>query len=208
MEEDQQNFMIKVYSTATNDALLKVSAYLYYTGDDQNLKDKLGDRNSTLAYVNISFYIEEMKYSGTVGSKRITTTYNGFLNSLYNYASKSKLYERFPVLKKVKGISYVLMICCICQAFKLGFIIPTDYIVLEASGEIIDKDMYGLVDYYKSIGFSPLVPDLLEISVEENSYVPMRAQVEKIISMCTLENVSPEMLNLLPVRMCKGMCGL
>ena len=205
--EEQKNFMIKVTSTTTNDDLLTVEAYLQYIGNDKKLKDKLNSIKKDLAYVNMYFHTKKREYSATGMFKEpINTSYNGFLYELYNYASKHKLYKKFPLLNKIKGISYVLMICCICEALKLNFISPTDYIVLEASGEIPGKNMYGLVNYYESIGFSPVSPDFLDEQVKR--YVPMRAKVEKIISMCNLENVSPEMLNLLPVRMCKGMCGL
>ena len=217
--------MITVKSTTTNNTTLQCKAMLEYIGDDQNIREYFKgmyspekDDSSVIAYVTIRFDTElsefsfsyERDYSTRTRRRKIrlpTSRYHGYLFAFYNYASKHSLYQQFPVLQKTKGISYVLLLCCICEALKLGFITPESDIMLEASGSIAGQPMDNLVRYYEQLGFSVIYPQYLEIGLE-NQFVPMKAQVQRFISLCTVDRVSPEMLNLLPVRMCKGMCGL
>ena len=115
----------------------------------------------------------------------------------------------FEFLKQVKGISYGMLLCCICKALKLGFITSSSNIALDASGSISGMDkkisMTKLVEYYKKIGFSEIYPELHDYNIE-SEIVPMIGKVETIISNCTFEKVSKELLEILPVRMCKNIC--
>jgi hypothetical protein len=172
--------------------------------------------NIELAVVNITFYSNSIQLDDfTYLDKTITSTdkdiYNGYLKKFYNYITSENLdTTRFEFLKKVKGISYGMLLCCICNALKLGFITSSSNISLKASGVISGmnekESLTSLVEYYKKIGFSEMFPHLHEYNID-NEVVPMIGKVETIISNCTFDNLSKELLEILPVRMCKNICN-
>ena len=209
-----------------NNKQLKCVATLIYTGKNRdfliyikkitNLKIKPLETNIKLAVVNITFYsnsiqLDDFKYL----DKTITSTdkdiYNGYLYGFYNYITRENLdTTRFEFLKKVKGISYGMLLCCICNALKLGFITSSSNIALDAAGVISGmngkESLNSLVEYYKKIGFSEMFPQLHEYNIG-NELVPMIGKVETLISNCTFDNLSKELLEILPVRMCKNICN-
>jgi hypothetical protein len=210
---NSEDFMIRIQSKTMNNKRLYCKATLEYVGEDQNIKEDF--RGDKLAFVDISFDTELSEYSQSYELDNgrqimLSTSYHGFLHKFYNYVSQRSLYKKFPVLQKTKGISYVLLLCCICEALKLGFTTLESEIILEASGLIAGQSMLNLVKYYEQLGFSVIYPEYLELGLDQeyNGFVPMKAKVQRLISLCTVDRVSPEMLELLPVRMCKGMCGL
>ena len=216
----EDDFRIRIESSSINKNTLHCKAYLEYIGENKTLLEYIeGLRQHyepIIAYVNIRFDSDTMTYRGAGydinytrrGTKKIKLPffmYNGFLNQFYNYASGYDLYKKFPVLQKTKGISYVLLMCCICEALKLGFITPESILMLEASGSIEGESMLKLIKYYEKIGFSVMYPEYLDIGVQDQ-FVPMKAQVKTIVDLCNVETVSPDMMKLLPVQMCKGIC--
>ena len=230
MSEDIQNhFQIELVSQTeivNNNKQLKCISSLIYTGTDPNflkyIKDKISkiDNKIKLAFVEITFYYNSIQlfdfnYIDSKGYEKIITAtdkdiYNGYLNRIYNYITVKNLdTTTFEFLKQVKGISYGMLLCCICKALKLGFITSSSNIALDASGSISGMDkkisMTKLVEYYKKIGFSEIYPELHDYNIE-SEIVPMIGKVETIISNCTFEKVSKELLSILPVRMCKNIC--
>jgi hypothetical protein len=209
-----------------NNKQLKCVASLIYTGKNgdfliyikriKNLKIQPLATNIELAVVNITFYSNSIQLDDfTYLDKTITSTdkdiYNGYLKKFYNYITSENLdTTRFEFLKKVKGISYGMLLCCICNALKLGFITSSSNISLKASGVISGmnekESLTSLVEYYKKIGFSEMFPHLHEYNID-NEVVPMIGKVETIISNCTFDNLSKELLEILPVRMCKNICN-
>ena len=51
-----------------------------------------------------------------------------------------------------------------------------------------------------------MFPDHYDYGIAQ-TFVPMIGKVETIISNCTFEKVSKELLSILPVRMCKNICN-
>ena len=231
MSDDAQNpFQIELVSQTeivNNNKQLKCIASLIYTGTDPNflkyITGKLSkiENKIKLAFVDITFYYNSIQlldfnYIDSKGYEKIITAtdkdiYNGYLNGIYNYITIKNLdTTTFEFLKQVKGVSYGMLLCCICKALKLGFITSSSNIALDASGSISGMDkkisMTKLVEYYKKIGFSEIYPELHDYNIE-SELVPMIGKVETIISNCTFEKVSKELLSILPVRMCKNICN-
>jgi len=228
------DFQIELFSETKitgNNKQLKCSASLIYTGKNRDfliyiksitkLKIKPLATNIELAVVNITFYsnsiqLDDFKYLDSKRSQKIITStdkdiYNGYLYGFYNYITRENLdTTRFEFLKKVKGISYGMLLCCICNALKLGFITSSSNIALDAAGVISGmnekESLTSLVEYYKKIGFSEMFPQLHEYNID-NEVVPMIGKVETLISNCTFDNLSKELLDILPVRMCKNICN-
>ena len=138
--------------------------------------------------------------------------HDAFLNGFYNMLTQYKMdTTKFPFLKQVKGISYGMLLCCICKAIKEGLITLSSTIILEASREIIDMDsrqnMANLVKYYERIGFKKMFPEYYKIAIEsESGFIPMIAQVKDIIRLCNFKNISNELLAILPTDLCKDIC--
>ena len=236
MSDDVQNhFQIQVVSETENEGnnkTLKCRSSLIYKGNDTSFfkyiqgignipveTDTRGKKRIELAFVLITFNSSKIKSypyqyldNKTESFKQITYDgYNGFLSSFYNYITQKNLDKKiFPFLEQVKGISYGMLLCCICKALKLGFITSSSNIALEASGLISGMDqtvsMTKLVENYKKIGFSEMFPDHYDYGIAQ-TFVPMIGKVETIISNCTFEKVSKELLSILPVRMCKNICN-
>uniref|UniRef100_A0A6C0H4K7 Uncharacterized protein n=1 Tax=viral metagenome TaxID=1070528 RepID=A0A6C0H4K7_9ZZZZ len=228
------DFHIELFSETKiieNNKQLRCVASLIYTGKNadfliyikgiEKLEIKSTERNIKLAVVNISFYsnfiqLYDFEYIDSKRSlKTITSTdkdiYNGYLSGFYNYITSENLdTTRFEFLKKLKGISYGMLLCCICNALKLGFITSSSHIALDAAGVISGmnekESLNSLVEYYKKIGFYERFPELHEYNID-NEVVPMIGKVETLISNCTFDNLSKELLEILPVRMCKNICN-
>jgi len=220
------DFQIELFSETKitgNNKQLKCVASLIYTGKNRDfliyiksitkLKIKPLETNIKLAVVEITFYSNSIQLDDF--DKTITSTdkdiYNGYLSEFHNYITRENLdTTRFEFLKKVKGISYGMLLCCICNALKLGFITSSSNISLKASGVISGmnekESLTRLVEYYKKIGFSEIFPQLHDYNID-NEVVPMIGKVETLISNCTFDNLSKELLDILPVRMCKNICN-
>ena len=218
-----QNFEIKVEREATN-AWLSIKASCNYKGGNQRLRQELG--NKSLAQLSITFYKSNLTYHGVFRSygkdgketkkqKVEYDYYNGFMPSFYNNVTGYGLYKRYPFLSVLKGISHVLLLCCICEALQLEYITKSSEIALEASGSLEDPDikhtpeesMTKLVAYYEKLGFYQMFPQYYHIGIADY-FVPMIATVEDLINKCNFDNVSPELLRMVPVKMCKEYCSV
>ena len=227
------DFRINITSSVDkNDenTILICTARLIYIGEDEEFIEHAIEQSKErikldeLAYVRITFYSDSTKvkqykydYLDEIDEKWKVDTYdngyNGFLHAFYNTVTQYQFdTQRFPFLQKTKGISYGMLLCCICKAYKLGFINEASNIILEASGsiwnrkDVSDKDsMINLVKLYEKIGFSQMFPDYIESGIE-NFHVPMVGKVKDILSVCTFSRVSKELLSILPIELCKDIC--
>ena len=227
------NFQIKVVSSTEvikDNKILTCKSSLIYKGDDVDFFKYIEgfkslqintDKTIELAFVSITFFSDsakltpyEYEYIDETDSLKIvkytTDSYNGILHLFYNYITKENLdKDRFPFLEQVKGISYGMLLCCICKGLKEGFLKSYSNIILECSGRIkgmdMKKSMINLVKNYEKIGFSQMFPEHYDYGIE-TTLVPMIGKVETLISRCTFENVSKELLEILPVKLCKNIC--
>ena len=226
------DFDIKIIETK-KDKEIVYKATLIYKGDNREFIDYIEKLNTSddligskinieeLASVSITFYFnrnfEPYEYNYDYDdnpelSVYYQNGYDGFLNGFYNKLTEYRLNtNRFSFLKQVKGISYGMLLCCICKAIKDSLITPSSIIIVEASGRIIDIDsrhsIANLVKYYERIGFKKMFPDYYDIAIKsESGYIPMISQVKDIISLCNFKNVSKELLAILPTDLCKNIC--
>jgi hypothetical protein len=215
------------------DERIVYEAILTYKGSDKTFIeyiDKLNEEHELsessfnlkiLASVMITFYTNtknkpyDYKYDDNkpdVVYYCYKNGYKGFLNGFYNRLTQYKLdTDRFSFLKQLKGISYAMLLCCICKAIKADLIDLSSSIIVEASGGIIDMDrvqsLDSLVKYYERIGFTKMFPDKYIEGIEsDGGYTPMIAQVKDIINLCNFTNISKELLTILPNYLCKDIC--
>ena len=226
-----EDFAIKIDETKIKEDKKTVyEATLTYKGDNQEFIDYIESVNidrklknkidiKKLASVTISFYLQFKPYIYNYDDKMdpnlalsYKDDYDGFLNEFYNKITEYKLNTtKFPFLKQLKGISYGMLLCCICKAMSERLITRSSTIILEASGGIIDMDrgqsIDNLVKYYERIGFNQMFPDYYDIAIKsESGFIPMIAQVKDIIRLCNFENISKELLTVLPTDLCKDIC--
>jgi hypothetical protein len=206
--------------------ILESTATLSYIGNDENFIEYIENLNSKyyidldrLAYVRINFYateIQSYKYVYDIESipqksVEYNEGYNGELINLYNSFTKYSLdKDRFPFILQTKGISYGMLMCCICEALKLEFISPSSKIIIEA----IDRPerIISVVKNYEKIGFTQMFPKyfdyVMERMEEDSGYIAMVGEVKKITDLCTFKTVSPELFKLLPIMLCKDICNI
>ncbi len=210
------DFRISISSNMINSGYLKTRATVSYEGEDEDLIEYFKENNidiNELATVNITFddRVSTYKYTVSENRKRIEYKYSGgFLHAFYNRVTQHNLdVVNYPVLSKLKGVSYALLLCCICQALKLDIITPSSNIILEASGGVEGMDekesTIKLVKNYEKIGFSQIFPQYYNKNLEEE-YVPMVGTISDIIKLCTFKNVSKDLLDILPIKLCKDIC--
>jgi hypothetical protein len=224
------NFDIKIIETnIKKDKKIVYEATLTYKGDNTEFIDYIKSLNAfhnlsekyleKLASVMITFYTDrqvkpyEYKYDDDKPDiVYYENGYDGILNGFYNMLTGYKLdTQRFSFLKQLKGISYAMLLCCICKAIKERLVTLSSTIILEASGGIIDmnrvQSIGNLVKYYERIGFKKMFPDYYDIAIKsDGGYIPMIAQVKDIISLCNFKNVSKELLTILPTDLCRNIC--
>jgi hypothetical protein len=161
-----------------------------------------------MAEIEMIFYKNPQQYKGMLQNGEIELFYDkhkGFLRSLYNHVTQLSLDKRYVFLQKCRGIAHAMLLCCLCQALKLSYITKESEILLEASGYVVNKpSMDGLVEYYKKIGFTELFPEYYEEAIV--NFVPMIGKVQHLVDQCSFKNVSQELLNLLPIKLCKDIC--
>ena len=81
-----------------------------------------------------------------------------YLGKFYNYIQKYKDIFHPDIVKQTKGVSLFLLIVALQDAIKEGFVRNDSKISLDAAGTIDGKDMFGLVQYYNSIGLNLIAP--------------------------------------------------
>ena len=114
-----------------------------------------------------------------------------FYNNVTKYGSDIEYLN-----KKLKGAAHALLCMALNTAYHERLIRANETIVLTASGELGDKSMHRLVDYYKKIGFEEVFPDDRENLIDERD-VPMRSTVKKILLGCKSTEFSEELTQVL-----------
>jgi hypothetical protein len=121
-----------------------------------------------------------------------------FMSDFYNNVTKMGR-GLSPLNRKLKGGARAILCMVLKKALSVGLIKMDDIIELEASGDLEDdignaKDMMGLVNYYKHLGFKITNDDNLEEQLEDMS-VYMFGVVETLLNKCNEDEnkISPEL---------------
>ena len=159
-----------------------------------NLKEEYDedeyDENVCLLKVQISIY---------------NSTDNAELYNISNYRIKIEefynnisIYGNQTILNnpKLKGAAHALLCLILLHCLNKKLIHPKEFIVLNASGDLSDKNMTGLIRYYETLGFIQSYPENEEDFVDQKD-VPMVSIVERILTLCSLKEISPELASLL-----------
>jgi len=119
-----------------------------------------------------------------------------FMSDFYN--NVTKLGRGLSHLnRKLKGGARAILCMVLLKALNTGLIEEKDEIHLEASGDLEDdignaKDMMGLVNYYKYLGFK--ITDETDLKRQlENLSVYMYGTVESVLGKCNDVKISPEL---------------
>lgn len=119
-----------------------------------------------------------------------------FMSDFYN--NVTKLGRGLSHLnKKLKGGARAILCMILKKALHAGILNMDDIIHLEASGDLEDdigniKDMMGLINYYKYLGFKITNDDNLKEQLEDMS-VYMFGVVGTLLNKCNENNISPEL---------------
>ena len=117
------------------------------------------------------------------------------LTSFYNNTIKYDLLQNFEQSKKLKGVGYMILCSILRHIVSTNILSDDKFITLQASGEIPERGMLGLVNYYEFMGFRQVFPSLLEIGIAQAD-VPMRARLSDIIERCSSVEKSNEVKGL------------
>ncbi len=117
------------------------------------------------------------------------------LTSFYNNTIKYEVLKNFEQSKKLKGIGHMILCSILRHIVSTNILSADKFISLQASGEIPERGMLGLVNYYEFMGFRQVFPSLLEIGIAQAD-VPMRARLSDIIERCSLVEKSNEVKEL------------
>jgi hypothetical protein len=121
--------------------------------------------------------------------------YKMYLKDFYNNVTSSE--GRLTELsKKLKGGAFAMFCVVLKNALTSGIINMDDIIILEASGELEDKEFHGLIVYYEKIGFKQIEPENYEMNIE-NMSVPMYGRVRDVVKECMEKEISEEMKKIL-----------
>ncbi len=125
-----------------------------------------------------------------------------FMSDFYNNVTKMGR-GLSPLNKKLKGGARAILCMVLKKALSVGLIKIDDIIHLEASGDLEDdigntKDMMGLVNYYKHLGFK--VSDSRTLKQQlSNLSVYMFGVVGTLLNKCNEDEnkISPELRNII-----------
>jgi hypothetical protein len=186
-------------------AIEQVKEETYFYEDDEAPAYKQYD----LCLFNVMLTVEDRKIKGTYIVNRneededseefdkikYSMHSNCHLYSFYNNTIKYDLLQNFEQSKKLKGIGYMILCSILKHIVSTNILSDDKLITLQASGEIPEKGMIGLVKYYESMGFRQVFPSLLEEGVEQAD-VPMRTNISNIIERCSSVEKSNEVKEL------------
>ena len=149
------------------------------------IKEEYGDdEEDQLCLIMIKVTIEEGK------EKRIIMT--DFYNNVTKYGRGLT-----HLSEKLKGGARAILCMLLKKAINAGLIDTTDFVLLEASGDLEDENeeelpMENLVNYYKMLGFVVSRPKTYKQQLD-NMAVYMHGQVSDLLDKCTSVRVSPEL---------------
>jgi hypothetical protein len=117
------------------------------------------------------------------------------IEEFYNNIS---IYGQQTILNnpKLKGAAHALLCLMLLHCLNKKLIHPKEFIVLNASGDLDDKSMDGLINYYEQLGFIQSFP-LNKTEFLDQQDVPMVSIIERILTLCSLKEISPELASLL-----------
>jgi hypothetical protein len=107
-----------------------------------------------------------------------------------------------PLSKKLKGGARAILCMILNKSLNAGILKQDDIIRLEASGDLEDehgnqKEMIGLINYYKMLGFKIEDESDLEEQID-NMSVYMYGIVGTLLNKCSdIKNISPELLDII-----------
>jgi hypothetical protein len=114
---------------------------------------------------------------------------DAMIHSFYNKTYKYGLHD-LPVFQKLKGIGQRMLCLLLQTAVHDGALKINSHVVLEASGSLQNKEMIGLVENYKRLGFEVIYPEWFKLSLQ-NEDVPMRATVRRVLNLCSTPDNNP-----------------
>jgi hypothetical protein len=114
-----------------------------------------------------------------------------FYNNISIYGNQTILNS-----PKLKGAAHALLCLILLHCLNKKLIHPKEFIVLNASGDLGDKNMSGLIRYYETLGFIQSFPKNEKEFVDQQD-VPMVSIIERILTLCSLKEISPELASLL-----------
>lgn len=86
---------------------------------------------------------------------------------------------------ELKGIMAIALGTTLINELKRGTILPSMKFGLEASGDLGDKDMYGLVEYYRNtLGLQVVKPEQLDQDVKDGNVI-MMTTVSNVVDACS-----------------------
>ncbi len=107
-----------------------------------------------------------------------------------------------PLSKKLKGGARAILCMILKKCLNAGILKEDDIIELEASGDLEDeqgnqKEMEGLIKYYKMLGFKVQDETDLEEQID-NMSVYMYGVVGNLLIKCSeIKNISPELIDII-----------
>lgn len=117
------------------------------------------------------------------------------LDAFFNKA-QTKGIMNWPQSQKLKGIGHASLCIVLNDIIKSGIATVDDNITLEASGNIPNIDMEGLIKYYERLGFKQLLPEHIELALSQG-IVPMYAAIGDIIKVCSQATFSDDIKNII-----------
>jgi hypothetical protein len=140
-----------------------------------------------LFYISMScgptkFNVKIMDESTDEIREVLRVTGDAMIHSFYNRTYTWDLQD-LPIFQKLKGIGQRMLCLLLQSAIRDGVLLPRSKIVLEASGRLDDKNMMGLVENYKRLGFQLVYPEWLDACLLQHD-VPMQATAKDILQRC------------------------
>ncbi len=124
-----------------------------------------------------------------------------FMSDFYNNVTKLGR-GLSPLSKKLKGGARAVLCMLLKKAVNSGLILKDDIVRLDASGDLEDehgnqKEMIGLINYYKMLGFQ--IEDETDLEEQiDNMSVYMYGVVEDLLNKCSeIKNISPELVDII-----------
>ena len=150
------------------------------------------DENLCLLKVQISIY-NSTNDAEVYNISNYRIKIEEFYNNISIYGNDNQTILNNP---KLKGAAHALLCLMLLHCLNKKLIHPKEFIVLNASGDLSDKNMSGLIRYYEQLGFIQSYPENEEEFIDQKD-VPMVSIVERILTLCSLKEISPELASLL-----------
>jgi hypothetical protein len=165
---------------------------LTYIGNDKTVNEKIkngvasiyqGINKDIIDPSNVCLFVIYFSIeNGQYGKNKIY--YDSFLKMFYNLSYRYGLDKEEP-FNNLKGLGQTLLCLLINKAIQDKKLSLNYKMILEASGEIKDKNMIGLINKYENLGFKVVYPDTLQIDIEQGN-VLMISDINNIHNTCNI----------------------